>query len=386
MKLLALDSSGLVASVAILDGETLVAEYTLNYKKTHSQTLLPMLDEIVKMTQTELSEVDAIAVAAGPGSFTGLRIGSATAKGLGLALNKPIISVPTLEGIACNFYGTDALICPMMDARRKQVYTGIYHFAGGTEFEELVAQEAGPVEDIIKKCNAFGQKLGKQVIFLGDGVPVYKDIIEEFCTVEHSYAPAHLSRQRAGAVAIRAVRLYDEGKAEPASDHAPIYLRKSQAERELEAKVKEVRRMRICPMAETDCEQTEILMKECFSVPWSVDALKEMFHTKGYCSFLAKEETEVIGYIGMKVVLDEADITNVAVLPAYRKKGIARKLLQQLLDEARQQGIYSIYLEVRDSNAAAITLYKHAGFKEVGKRKNYYEHPQEDARLMLWQS
>lgn len=90
-------------------------------------------------------------------------------------------------------------------------------------------------------------------------------------------------------------------------------------------------------MAETDCEQTEILMKECFSVPWSVDALKEMFHTKGYCSFLAKEETEVIGYIGMKVVLDEADITNVAVLPAYRKKGIARKLLQQLLDEARQQ-------------------------------------------------
>lgn len=86
-------------------------------------------------------------------------------------------------------------------------------------------------------------------------------------------------------------------------------------------------------------------------------------------SFLAKEETEVIGYIGMKVVLDEADITNVAVLPAYRKKGIARKLLQQLLDEARQQGIYSIYLEVRDSNAAAITLYKHAGFKEVGKER-----------------
>ena len=212
MKLLALDSSGLVASVAILDGETLVAEYTLNYKKTHSQTLLPMLDEIVKMTQTELSEMDAIAVAAGPGSFTGLRIGSATAKGLGLALNKPIISVPTLEGIACNFYGTDAIICPMMDARRQQVYTGIYHFAGGTEFEELVAQEAGPVEDII----------------------------EELCNAEYSYAPAHLSRQRAGAVAIRAMKLYEEGKAEPASDHAPIYLRKSQAERELEAKGKKL--------------------------------------------------------------------------------------------------------------------------------------------------
>ena len=128
----------------------------------------------------------------------------------------------------------------MMDARRQQVYTGIYHFTGGTEFEELVAQEAGPVEDIIKKCNELGQKLGKPVIFLGDGVPVYKDIIEELCNVEHSYAPAHLSRQRAGAVAIRAMKLYEEGKAEPASDHAPIYLRKSQAERELEAKGKKL--------------------------------------------------------------------------------------------------------------------------------------------------
>lgn len=165
MKLLALDSSGLVASVAILDGETLVAEYTLNYKKTHSQTLLPMLDEIVKMTQTELSEMDAIAVAAGPGSFTGLRIGSATAKGLGLALNKPIISVPTLEGIACNFYGTDAIICPMMDARRQQVYTGIYHFAGGTEFEELVAQEAGRLKILLKSATSLDKNLVSQLFF-----------------------------------------------------------------------------------------------------------------------------------------------------------------------------------------------------------------------------
>ena len=240
MRVLAIDSSGLTATVGIVEDTQTIAEYTVNYKKTHSQTLLPMIDEMTRMVDLDLSDLDAIAVAGGPGSFTGLRIGSATAKGLGLALNKPIISVPTLEGIACNFYGTDAIICPMMDARRQQVYTGIYHFAGGTEFEELVAQEAGPVEDIIKKCNELGQKLGKPVIFLGDGVPVYKDIIEELCNVEHSYAPAHLSRQRAGAVAIRAMKLYEEGKAEPASDHAPIYLRKSQAERELEAKGKKL--------------------------------------------------------------------------------------------------------------------------------------------------
>ena len=240
MKVLGLDSSGLVAGVALIQDDVLIAEYTTDYKKTHSQTLLPMLDELRRMVDLDLKSIDLIAVAAGPGSFTGLRIGSATAKGLGLALDIPLAAVPTVDALAYNLYGCEQLICPMMDARRGQVYTGIYHFAGGTEFEELVAQEAGPVEDIIKKCNELGQKLGKPVIFLGDGVPVYKDIIEELCNVEHSYAPAHLSRQRAGAVAIRAMKLYEEGKAEPASDHAPIYLRKSQAERELEAKGKKL--------------------------------------------------------------------------------------------------------------------------------------------------
>ncbi len=110
MRILALDSSGLAASVAVVEedkGEAVtVAEYTVNYKKTHSQTLLPMLDEIVKMTELDLDEIDGIGVAAGPGSFTGLRIGSATAKGLGLALGKPLIAVPTLEGLACNLWGT----------------------------------------------------------------------------------------------------------------------------------------------------------------------------------------------------------------------------------------------------------------------------------------
>lgn len=128
MKILALDSSGMVASVAIVEEENVLAEYTLNYKKTHSQTLLPMLDEIANQIDLDLDTIDAIAVAAGPGSFTGLRIGSATAKGLGLALDKPIIPVPTVDGLAYNLYGIESLICPLMDARRNQVYTGLYTF------------------------------------------------------------------------------------------------------------------------------------------------------------------------------------------------------------------------------------------------------------------
>lgn len=102
MKILALDSSGLVASVAIVEDDNMLGEYTVNYKKTHSQTLLPMLDEVAKMIELDLNSIDAIAVAAGPGSFTGLRIGSATAKGLGLALDKPLIHIPTVDALAYN--------------------------------------------------------------------------------------------------------------------------------------------------------------------------------------------------------------------------------------------------------------------------------------------
>ena len=228
MKLLALDSSGLVASVAVMTEEVLLAEYSLNYKKTHSQTLLPMLDEVVKMLGIGLEEMDAIAVAGGPGSFTGLRIGSATAKGLGLALNKPLIHIPTLEALACNLYGTqETLVCPMMDARRNQVYTGIYRL--GDRFEVLEDQKACPVEEVIEDCN----RLGESVIFLGDGVPVYKNFIEEGARIDFRLAPPHLSRQRAGAVGMRALMLYREGKTQTAAEHVPVYLRKSQAEREL---------------------------------------------------------------------------------------------------------------------------------------------------------
>ena len=150
MKILGLDSSGIVASVAVVEDEILTAEYTVNYKKTHSQTLLPMLDEVAKMTELDLDTVDAIAVAGGPGSFTGLRIGSATAKGLGLALKKPLISVPTVEALAYNLYDTQGLICPIMDARRNQVYTGIYRFKDH-RLQTVEDQMAVPIEDLLAK-------------------------------------------------------------------------------------------------------------------------------------------------------------------------------------------------------------------------------------------
>lgn len=239
MRILAIDSSGLVATVAVVEEENeiskTIAEYTINYKKTHSQTLLPMLDEIMKMTDMNLDTIDAIAVAGGPGSFTGLRIGSATAKGLGLALKKPLIHIPTVDGLAYNLCYTDRIICPIMDARRNQVYTGIYQM-DGDKLQVLEAQMAVEIDELAKKLCTYG----KPVIFLGDGVPVHKDRLEKELMTNYdiAFAPAHMNQQRAATVGMLGIQYYKEGKTETAMEHKPDYLRVSQAEREREERLK----------------------------------------------------------------------------------------------------------------------------------------------------
>lgn len=231
MKLLALDSSGLVASAALTEDENLIAEYTIQYKKTHSQTLLPMINEIKQMVELDLSTVDAIAVAAGPGSFTGLRIGSATAKGLAFALNKPIIPVPTVDGLAYQMYGTDSIVCPIMDARRSQVYTGIYEFVeekGEYALRTLKGQCAVSFEEIADALN----RIGRKVVFLGDGVPVFKEDMQKVMEVPYVLAPAHRNRQSAACIAALGAVYYAQGKMVSGAAHMPEYLRLSQAERE----------------------------------------------------------------------------------------------------------------------------------------------------------
>lgn len=231
MKILALDSSGLVAGVAVVQDEIMLASYTIHHKKTHSQTLLPMLEEVCRMIELDMETIDAIAVAAGPGSFTGLRIGSATAKGLGLALDKPIVEIGTVEAIAYQLFAVGKVICPMLDARRNQVYTGLYTFEsvdGKSVFKALLEQCAVSVEEIIENVN----QMGKEAVFLGDGVPVYETVIREQVRVPYELAPAYCNRQNAGALGTLACVYFKEGRFVEAREHKPEYLRMSQAERE----------------------------------------------------------------------------------------------------------------------------------------------------------
>lgn len=233
MRILALDSSGVVATVAIVEEDKVLCEYTVDYKKTHSQTLLPMVEQIASMTDTKLENMDAIAISAGPGSFTGLRIGAATAKGLALSINKPLISIPTLEALAYNMFETEAIICPIMDARRSQVYTGCYEWREH-EFCVILEQRAMTIQETVEEM----KKTDRNVIFLGDAVPVHKFAIQDALGEKAVFAPMHLCKQRASAVGALAVQYYIQKKIMNADEFEPVYLRLSQAERELALKRK----------------------------------------------------------------------------------------------------------------------------------------------------
>lgn len=388
MRVLAIDSSGLTAIVAVVEDTQTVAEYTINYKKTHSQTLLPMIDEVVKMTELDLNTIDAIAVAGGPGSFTGLRIGSATAKGLGFALNKPLIHVPTVDGLAYNVYGCEDIICPIMDARRNQVYTGIYTFSkkAGTKegsnlvepvFQVIKMQMAVSIEELAERLNRYR----RPVVFLGDGVPVYENILAEKLTVPYSFAPAYMNRQRAAVVGTLGIQYYKAGKFETAEEHRPDYLRVSQAERERAQREKEaeiiVRELKV-----EDSAAVAEMEQQIFSDPWSEKSVMETVQQKQSVCFAAEKAGHLLGYLLAYHAADEAEIARIAVQKEARRQGAAGKLMQALEHYCEEHKMEKLLLDVRESNEAARSFYTKNGFVEDGIRQGFYTNPSEDAVLM----
>lgn len=229
MNILAVDTSANVASAALVCDGVLMAESMLNNKKTHSEKLMPMIDAILTNSGKDISEIDLFAVANGPGSFTGLRIGVSAVKGLAHAVGKPIVGISTLEGLAYNLFETDGLISPIMDARRSQVYNAVYKWENG-DFKEVIAPRAVSLEECIG-----GFENEPKVYFLGDGVPVYREKIEKSMGERAVFVPANSLNQRASSLAVLA-----EKRADKAVDYntlMPFYLRKPQAEREYEEKM-----------------------------------------------------------------------------------------------------------------------------------------------------
>ena len=229
MKILAIDTSGQNCSVAIIDEEKVICDFNLSIGTTHSETLLPMIDEVCKTSKIDLSEVDILACGIGPGSFTGLRIGIATIKGFALAQNKNVVGVPTLDALAYNIANFDGLICSVLDARNNNVYAGIYKYENDKVIlqDDYITENLDTLIDILKVKN-------EKVMFVGDGAVSFKEKLKEALNEKALFAPLHLNNQLSSSVAKAALDRALVNDFDNSDTLNPMYLKKSQAERTFE--------------------------------------------------------------------------------------------------------------------------------------------------------
>ena len=229
MKILALDTSGTNLSVCVLEDEKVIAEFNLCAGMTHSETLLPAIDEMLSKSKIEIDSIDVLACGIGPGSFTGLRIGIATVKGFALSLEKKVIGIPTLLGLAYNVPYFDGIICSLIDAKNNNIYAGMYEYKN----DELVQHGEYFTESIgnlIKVLKAENQK----VMFVGDGVFDYQEKLENELHEKAHFAPFTLNRELSTSIAHAAFHRVQKNDFDDANALNPMYLKKSQAERMLE--------------------------------------------------------------------------------------------------------------------------------------------------------
>lgn len=232
MTILAIDSSAKAASLCIANEEKIIGEFFINTSLTHSQTLMPMTEQLLRNTEMTIDEVDAIAVNAGPGSFTGVRIGVAAAKGLAFPKNLPCVSVSTLESMAYNLLGTDCVVCAVMDARCSQVYNAMFRIKGET-VERLTDDRALSLSDLLLEF----KQTDERILIVGDGAEITYDFLKNEAS-NAVLAPKNRRTQTASSVALAAFQKLFEGKTQTAAELMPIYLRLPQAQRELNARLR----------------------------------------------------------------------------------------------------------------------------------------------------
>ena len=224
MKILALDTTAEVCTAAICDDKKLIAEITVNTGNTHSETLLPAVEQILKISETGFEEIDLFSCSTGPGSFTGVRIGVATVKGIAYGKNKPCVSVSTLDALAYNLIGIDGIICPVMNARRNQVYNALFECKNG-ELKRLCEDRALSIEELDEELSS----IDKPIYLVGDGYSITE---KGFKKTKTCFVPERMRAQSAYSVACCALEKYNVGNTLTDSELVPIYLRPSQAERE----------------------------------------------------------------------------------------------------------------------------------------------------------
>ncbi len=442
MKILAVDTTGATASVAVQDTDkgknSRIFCETSGEEMNHLQALFPMTEKVLSDAGISKNELEMIAVSIGPGSFTGIRIGMAAARTMAQALGLPMAAVPTLESFVYAgrtpddgslidpekhahekiVTNTSIVVCPMLDARREQVYAAAYIIEDSEEgadggYSEIVKPGAYNVDEFLTLAVEATKRENALFIRLyGDGADSYVSsaaVASAVGGVDIELAPRDSRYQSAENVLRMARAMADNDTLCSYNEVKPDYMRKSEAERKLEAgqlgkktgKKKVLKKeqpvaekgMEIPAAdeqiayrraAEADVSAFAALDARCFSHAWSESSFKGELDGSKKSFYVAAENSkgELIGFAGAAYVVDEGEVNRVAVHPLYRGRGIADHMMDMLIENAESDGIVSLMLEVREANRRAIALYKNHGFIVEGKRDGYYAETGENALLM----
>ena len=375
MKILSIDTSSSICSVAILEDTKIIKEMHNFSEKEHSETLMPMIDELFKTTNLSLDSIGLIACSVGPGSFTGIRIGIATVKAFADAKNIPVVGVNSLEAMA--YLGVaqkgDGEFVSILDARNDNVYFAIYKMKKG-QFSIYKNPEAMQISEAI----TYIDNLKLPIYFLGDIVNADLARIEQLYLSRVSIEKAnsedvnkHEYLTNVGSlaigVALAGLNRYKNGIYGNSNSLTPMYLRKPQAQRQKEGKSDDIS---ILEMSYTDIENIK-LNYSMFPNIWEYDVLQDDYNDSKY--IVIKQNEEIYGFAGFRTIFEEMEIMNIVTKVDKRNQGFASNMLSYILRYAHNHEMEKINLEVNENNLPAIKLYKTYGFQVVGKRNKYYK-------------
>lgn len=376
MKILSIDTSSSICSIAILENKNVIKQMHNYSEKEHSETLMPMIDELFKSTNLSLDDINLIACSVGPGSFTGIRIGIATVKAFADAKNIPVVGVNSLEALA--FLGIiekgEGEYVSILDAKNDNVYFAIYKMKG-EQFSIYKNPEAMPISQAI----TYIDNLKMPIYFLGDinnGIDIER--LEQLYLSRVSIEKANSMdinkheyltniKPLAIGVALAGLNRYNNGIYGDSNVLTPMYLRKPQAQRQKEGKSDDIS---ILEMSYTDLENIK-LNYESFPNIWNYEVLEEDYDNSKY--IVIKQNEDIYGFAGFRTIFEEMEIMNIVTKDNKRNQGFASNMLSYILRYANRQEIEKINLEVNENNMPAIKLYKTYGFKVVGKRNKYYK-------------
>lgn len=382
MKILSIDTASQICGVSILENNNLIVRLDLDTGRTHSENLMPMIDQAFKQTNLSLKDIDLLVCDNGPGSFTGIRIGIATVKAFCDSLNIPCIGVSSLETLAYSI-SAEGLIATILDCKNDNCYFALYELKNNS-YHEIISPTADTLENALNQYQKVSLTLSApSITFVGDGSVVYHNQIikalktwklSNNCHFTDNYYFASEEKNLLNSYFLGLAGFTNFQKNTFLKSHQenilPLYLRKPQARRQLEEKSKNTK---VSPMTISDLDDISSILTSDFDEFWSYNILKDELNAENSNYLVAKLDDQIVGFAGIKILVGEADIMNIVVKKDFRSLGIGSILLENLIQLAKEKNLTSINLEVMEENYPAIHLYQNFGFKQIGLRKNYYK-------------